>query len=116
MTLNRRCLEQGCRSVGYGTTRCPAHTRGLAARKNMKRAAAPGDGAARRARRVLVDAGLGQCDGCRDWHSPPDLEIDHVKALADGGHDIAENLQVLCKLCHRAKSAAENKARRQTTN
>ena len=37
------------------------------------------------------------------------LECDHVRPLADGGdpYDM-DNLQSLCRTCHRAKTAGEN--------
>ena len=35
---------------------------------------------------------------------PPDFEVDHIKALEDGGEDIASNLQCLCVPCHKKKT------------
>jgi 5-methylcytosine-specific restriction enzyme A len=35
-------------------------------------------------------------------------EVDHIKPRCDGGTDDEENLQTLCTLCHRLKTAAEN--------
>lgn len=38
-------------------------------------------------------------------------EVDHVIELAAGGDDSIENLQVLCKPCHKAKTAKYNSKR-----
>jgi hypothetical protein len=38
-------------------------------------------------------------------------EIDHVIELASGGEDSIENLQVLCKPCHKTKTAKYNSKR-----
>ena len=34
-------------------------------------------------------------------------DVDHIKRKADGGTDGLDNLQSLCKRCHRAKTAKE---------
>ena len=37
------------------------------------------------------------------------FEVDHINRIADGGHPFDEqNLQTLCKYCHREKTAEEN--------
>ena len=42
-------------------------------------------------------------------------EVDHVIELAAGGDNSIENLQVLCKQCHKAKTAAYNSKRMRAT-
>jgi len=37
----------------------------------------------------------------------PGTEVDHIRALADGGSDTPENRQSLCGPCHALKSARE---------
>ena len=39
-------------------------------------------------------------------------EIDHRVPLAEGGQDVEDNLQPLCKRCHAAKTERERKRRR----
>ena len=34
-------------------------------------------------------------------------QVDHIKALVNGGTDTADNRQGLCDECHRAKTAAD---------
>ena len=38
-------------------------------------------------------------------------EVDHVIELASGGDDSIENLQVLCRECHKVKTAKYNSSR-----
>ena len=46
------------------------------------------------------------------YDSSPNLaEIDHIKAVADGGGDEDENLQLLCLQCNRRKHGLETMAR-----
>lgn len=52
-----------------------------------------------------------QCRQCGCVVLPTGAECDHIVPLADGGKDVAENLQTLCKTCHAEKSAAENRKR-----
>jgi 5-methylcytosine-specific restriction endonuclease McrA len=47
------------------------------------------------------------CNYCGDIG----LEVDHVIELAAGGEDSIENLQVLCKNCHKQKTSAFNSKR-----
>lgn len=47
------------------------------------------------------------CNYCGDIG----LEVDHVIELAAGGDDSIENLQVLCKECHKKKTSAFNSKR-----
>ncbi|WP_327257521.1 HNH endonuclease [Streptomyces sp. NBC_01244] len=44
---------------------------------------------------------------CRGWYLPSMLDIDHIKPLALGGEDVEENVQALCKSCHKAKTAMD---------
>lgn len=38
------------------------------------------------------------------------MEVDHIKRVADGGHEFDEsNLRTLCKHCHQEKTAEENR-------
>lgn len=50
---------------------------------------------------------------CRSCGRAGRLEVDHIRALEDGGarYDLA-NLWVLCRGCHISKTARENRARR----
>jgi 5-methylcytosine-specific restriction endonuclease McrA len=47
------------------------------------------------------------CQLC--WN--PGREVDHIVEVADGGLSVPENLRVLCRKCHLAKTATSRKAR-----
>lgn len=51
------------------------------------------------------------CKACGRVVNERQAECDHIVRLADGGTDDADNLQTLCRDCHAAKSAAENRGR-----
>jgi len=46
------------------------------------------------------------CVGC---NARPSEEADHVLALSLGGTDTVDNMQGLCKQCHRIKSRADKR-------
>lgn len=69
-------------------------------------------------RHVIVRDGC-MCNGCGDefmsplveggplYPMPHMLELDHIVPLADGGSEDESNLQVLCRKCHKEKTARE---------
>lgn len=44
---------------------------------------------------------------CRVCDKRPSVEVDHITPKAAGGTDELENLQGICRTCHRRKTAAE---------
>lgn len=58
----------------------------------------------RRNRRKLIERDKKPCVICVETDSLK-LQLDHIKPVSDGGDDSLENLQVLCEICHRAKTA-----------
>ena len=60
-------------------------------------------------RRMVLDRDGWRCQQCGRAGK---LEVDHVRALEDGGdpYDM-ENLQTLCRSCHVRKTAGENRTR-----
>jgi len=55
---------------------------------------------------VLIDKPL--CAMCvREGIVRAAQEVDHIKALINGGDDTFDNLQGLCKLCHVDKTKAD---------
>lgn len=63
-----------------------------------------------RLRRVILERADWRCEACG---ARGDLEVDHKRPMARGGaaYDPA-NLQALCRPCHIAKTAQENRERR----
>ena len=47
----------------------------------------------------------GHCQSCRaKIHPGQKWELDHIIPLALGGSNSLENMQILCKICHRCKT------------
>ena len=57
-----------------------------------------------RNRQIRFERARGRCEMCGTQLQPAEWECDHVVALKDGGTNELENLRVLCRPCHRAKT------------
>ena len=108
MTFRRPCLD--CGALGEpGQSRCPEHARGKERQRKAVRGKTP---VANRLSRTLRNLPAERCRACELVFPPRFLNVDHVVAIADGGSDSLDNLQILCKDCHRAKTSNEAKARK----
>ncbi|MFI1519136.1 HNH endonuclease [Kitasatospora cineracea] len=47
------------------------------------------------------------CARCGLEFLPSAVDVDHIKPLALGGEDTDENVQPLCRPCHKAKTRAD---------
>ncbi|WP_424215509.1 HNH endonuclease [Streptomyces sp. BI20] len=109
--MRTRCLE--CREWATHKGRCSSHHKGYEARRSVqshakRRAAiAAGNNAAARLRKAVRKAVSGTCATCLRMYLPSQVDIDHIKPLALGGEDVDGNVQVLCKACHKAKTATD---------
>src|SRR6185369_8067700 len=56
----------------------------------------------------LFEAAKGLCQQCGAKFKPGGWDADHRVRLRDGGENRENNLQLLCKPCHRAKTGQEN--------
>jgi 5-methylcytosine-specific restriction protein A len=65
---------------------------------------ARGNDAARRLRKRLRRAGYFPCASCGIPRLASALDVDHIRPLALGGEDVDENIQALCRPCHKAKT------------
>jgi 5-methylcytosine-specific restriction enzyme A len=54
----------------------------------------------------------GKCEGCGAKLKTGEGQVDHKKEAGDDGDPTLENAQVLCKVCHDAKTADYVKRRR----
>jgi len=54
-------------------------------------------------RQALYGEQGGSCAGCREHFKPQHLEVDHIIAVAKGGTDHLDNLQLLCGHCNKVK-------------
>jgi 5-methylcytosine-specific restriction enzyme A len=57
---------------------------------------------------MVLEKSEKKCAGCECCLESKRYEIDHIKPLASGGTNQIDNLQALCKACHRDKTANEN--------
>ena len=62
------------------------------------------------AKKICAAAQEWRCAACRKL-LPASFQVDHVRALADGGTDDPANLQALCGTCHAEKTMVENMVR-----
>jgi 5-methylcytosine-specific restriction protein A len=61
-----------------------------------------------RIRDAVMARDCGLCVACQaKGKITPGAEIDHKVALVNGGDDNPDNLQTLCKECHREKTAQD---------
>ena len=86
---------------------CGTAYRGRCSCKNSKPLSAHARGYGRKWRelRSLV---ISRDPVCRLCQHQLTQEVDHIKRKADGGTDDLNNLQGLCRACHRDKTKAEN--------
>lgn len=62
----------------------------------------------RKIRERIIQRDQGECQACgRVCGRTKEAHIDHIKAKAAGGTDHDNNLQLLCRNCHSAKTARE---------
>lgn len=45
-----------------------------------------------------------QCEICKKWFFPEELQVDHIEAWSKGGRTVLSNAQLLCAPCNRKKS------------
>ena len=51
-------------------------------------------------KKILLD----RWDYCALCNSQEDLQLDHIKPIILGGQDLLNNVQLLCKYCHKKKT------------
>jgi 5-methylcytosine-specific restriction protein A len=106
--VRTRCLD--CREWATHKGRCATHhkayenTRSRQSHSKRREAIARGNNAAARLKSVVKRAGQGECNSCHKTYLASAIDIDHVLPLAKGGEDIDENVQCLCRPCHRLKT------------
>ena len=63
-------------------------------------------------RRAILERDGYVCQPCLDkMRITPASEVDHIIPKAKGGTDDPDNLQAICEICHREKTAKENGAK-----
>lgn len=81
------------------------HARSATSRREKRRAVlARGNSAAARLRRIIRKSGRWKCVRCGRHVLASAIDIDHVQPLALGGEDVDDNVQTLCRSCHKLKT------------
>ena len=63
-----------------------------------------------RLRKLVIARDKGLCQAClRQGYVSEGTECDHILPRAKGGEDELSNLQMLCKDCHKAKTARDDR-------
>ena len=107
--MRKRCLE--CRAWATHRGRCAAHfvayeqRRAVRARRKRRAVTARLYDAAARLRGLIREAGYVRCAHCGRRLPAGAVEVDHIRPLSDGGQDVRANVQILCRSCHRTKTA-----------
>ena len=61
-------------------------------------------------KQVIKRRDLGMCQECRrNGRAVPGREVDHITPKSQGGTDDHDNLELLCKACHKAKTDSEKR-------
>lgn len=106
-----RCLD--CRAFATHAGRCAEHHRAYESGRSVwshrkrREAIARGNNAAAHLRRVLKRAGRGPCAHCGLSFPASAIDVDHVVPLSRGGEDVDGNVQLLCRVCHKAKTRVD---------
>jgi 5-methylcytosine-specific restriction endonuclease McrA len=59
----------------------------------------------RKAKAIIIARANGQCDACGAVLKPGEGDIDHILPCALGGLPEAANGRLICRVCHKAKTA-----------
>lgn len=70
----------------------------------------------RKIRREALVRAAGHCENkaCKAVLKPGEAEIDHILPLEMGGESVIANAQVLCRACHKSKTATDVRAIRKS--
>ena len=61
----------------------------------------------RKTRRQIIMRAAGKCERCNAALKPREGEVDHILAAEFGGEATAANGQLLCRPCHKEKTARD---------
>jgi 5-methylcytosine-specific restriction protein A len=61
----------------------------------------------RKTRAAIIKRAAGKCEACEAPLKPGEGEVDHILPDALGGKPDAGNGRLICRVCHKAKTAAD---------
>lgn len=86
-------------------------TRNTRSRRRRQLVIAAGTDAAARLRKALREDirhdKWAKCATCWDSFLPSAVDVDHIIPIYKGGTDTDDNVQVLCRTCHKIKTRAD---------
>jgi 5-methylcytosine-specific restriction protein A len=82
----------------------PRNTRSITKRRVV---IARGPNAAALLRKSIQNDGCADCANCALSFLASAMDVDHIRPLAHGGEDVADNVQTLCRPCHKAKTRVD---------
>ncbi|ERS12017.1 DNAse [Marinobacter sp. EN3] len=98
---NGYCLKHQAKASGWVSP-----TRGSSTQRGY-------GGRWRRLRLQILERDKGLCQICLpEGKVMPAVAVDHIVPKAEGGNDDPENLQAICKRCHKLKTEMESKRAR----
>lgn len=105
----RPCTAPRCRAMSIKGGRCKEHEPKAWATSDAKTATERGYGAAwRKLRKVALERDKYLCQLClANGIATLATDVDHIISKANGGADDINNLQCLCRACHKAKTIRE---------
>lgn len=109
----RPCGKPGCPELVSDSRYCTDHT-GVAKQADCWRGTAASrgyDSEWRRVRLLALQRDKYLCQHClKADRITPALDVDHIMSLAVGGDRLSlDNLQSLCRACHRTKTVADQR-------
>lgn len=102
------CIDCGEQATHRG--RCVAHHAeyesrpAVRSRRVRRERLATGNDAANRLRKIMRRSGMVDCAKCPSSVFASAADVDHIVPLAHGGEDVDDNVQILCRSCHKAKT------------
>jgi 5-methylcytosine-specific restriction endonuclease McrA len=61
----------------------------------------------RKTKRIINDRADGACEKCKAVLKPGEGEVDHILSCEMGGQPTVANGRLLCKVCHKEKTASD---------
>lgn len=61
----------------------------------------------RKSRKAIIDRAKGKCEACKAVLKPGEGEVDHILPCELGGDNSPANGRLLCRVCHKAKTAED---------
>jgi 5-methylcytosine-specific restriction protein A len=68
----------------------------------------------RKTKAAIINRAAGKCEKCEAALKPSEGEVDHILSCALGGEPTMANGRLICRVCHREKTASDIRAIRKS--